>query len=91
MACRILVGTVWQDEIFTAPLSGRGWTDAVKEARTIARRDRRLALVDIKCAGGYIPLLQCDSSGHCEPETKDSDQVIAGLRSRSRRRRKSRR
>lgn len=58
-ACKILVGTV-QGNNRTHPLSRSGWAAARRDARSIASGPGKwLALVDLECPGGRIPMYQC--------------------------------
>jgi hypothetical protein len=58
-ACKILVGTV-QGNNRTHPLSRNGWAAARRDARSIAEGPGKwLALVDLECPGGRIPMYQC--------------------------------
>lgn len=58
--CKIIVGTVRPGDSREFPLSRSGWTGALREARRIAEGpDKWLALVDLECPGGRIPMYQC--------------------------------
>ena len=58
-ACKILVATVHGDHR-THPLSRSGWAAARRDARSIAEGPGKwLALVDLECPGGRIPMYQC--------------------------------
>lgn len=93
--CKILVGTVrGNSREFT--FSRSGWAGALREARRIAEGpDKWLALVDIECPGGRIPIYQCSTNAvgraSCGIESVgDPDrptEPIAGRRSKRRRRR----
>jgi hypothetical protein len=58
-ACKILVGTTVGNR-HTHPLSRSGWSAALRDADRLAEGPgKRLALVDLECPGGYIPMYQC--------------------------------
>jgi hypothetical protein len=91
--CKILVGTV-QGNNRTHPLSRSGWAAAVRDARSIASGPGKwLALVDLECPGGRIPMYQCgqsfDDKGrvYCGIESVgDPDQPTVPIAGRKRRR-----
>lgn len=59
-ACTVNVGDTYKGYIDTFPLSRDGWSGAHAAAIKLTKDTGHLALVDLKCKGGTIPIYQCD-------------------------------
>lgn len=58
--CVVTVGTTTQDDINLFDLHRTGWGKAKRAAMKLAKDTGRLALVNIRCADGSMPVYQCD-------------------------------